>query len=143
MAVSLPNLIDQLFLAVQTKDLPGVLACFADDAILIDPHYPTPRMVGKQAISEGVRWAFATLDQMHFTPVNYFAAEDGQRAAVEVATAHVVRGGRQLRFVQTFVIETQASRITRLQVYTPYGPPGLGGLLLGLLRLQRRWSRRR
>jgi ketosteroid isomerase-like protein len=100
-------------------------------------------MVGKAAIADGLEWAFGTLDKLGFTPTNYFEAEDGNSAAIEMATAHRLPGGRPLDFSQTFIVETRDGRITRLQSYPPYGPGGIGGLLLGLARLQRRFARRR
>ena len=135
-------IVDRLFAAVQAKDVSAAMACFAEDGVCIDPHYPTPRMVGKAAIAEGLRWVFGTMEQLGFTPVNYFEAEDGQSAAIEMATSHRLPGGRQLEFSQTFVIERRDGLVTRLQSYPPYGPGGIDGLVLGLVRLQRRLVRR-
>ena len=133
--------IDRLFAAVAAKDIAAALDCFADDAVCIDPHYPAPHMVGKSAIADGLAWAFGTLEAMSLTPVNFF--ENGTSAAIETATAHRLPGGRPLTFTQTFVVETRDGRITRLQSYPPYGPGGIGGLMLGLARLQRRLARLR
>ena len=137
MSDEVPEAVTGLLAALQAKDLDGALRWFADDALVIDPHYPMPRMAGKAAIAAGLQWAFGALDQMRFSPQNVWVAPDGASAAAEVATAHTLRG-RPLRFTQTFVLELRDGRITRLQSYTPYGPPGIGGLMLGLLRLGRR-----
>ncbi len=136
-------IVDRLFAAVQAKDIAAAMACFTEDGVCIDPHYPTPRMVGKAAIAEGLRWVFGAMEQLGFTPLNYFESEDKQSAAIEMATSHRLPGGRQLEFSQTFVIETRDGLVTRLQSYPPYGPGGIGGLVLGLVRLQRRLVRRR
>ena len=67
MAESLRGLMERLFAAVEAKDLPGVLDLFADDGVLFDPHYPTPRMVGKAAIADGLTWGFGTMKTFGFT----------------------------------------------------------------------------
>jgi ketosteroid isomerase-like protein len=133
--------IDQALHAFTTRDLPAVLAAFAPDAELIDPHYPAPHMRGAAEIGDGVAWAFAGITQFGFTVTAYYERADGQGAAVEVATAHVLRSGMRLTFPQLFVVEARDGRITRLQVYTPHGPPGIGGLFLRAVRLRRRWRR--
>jgi hypothetical protein len=73
-----------------------------------------------------------------FTIVSYGEWTDGQHAAVELATHHVLQTGMQLQFPQAFFIDAQDNLITRIQAYEPYGPPGLGGLVLGVTRFQRR-----
>lgn len=143
MNTSLRARIDVLLAAVEAKNMAATLACFADDAIMVDPHYPTPRMVGKAAIADGLQWAFATLHALRFRPVGYFEAGDGRSAALEVATEHVLPGGQPLRFTQAFVIEAVNGRITRLQAYLPYGPHGIGSVFLALVRLRRRFTRGR
>ena len=50
--------VEQLFAAFSARDLDAVMALFADDAIVFDPHYPTPLMAGKAAIRSGCEWAF-------------------------------------------------------------------------------------
>lgn len=129
----LRELTDRMFGAVMAKDLDAVLACFADDATLFDPHYPTPEMAGKAAIAEGLRWGFGSMRSFGFRIVNYFEA--GERIAVEVATSHVLNMGVKLDFPQAFFIDTRAGKIVRLQAYEPYGPNGMGGVFLALTRL--------
>lgn len=58
---TIPELTQQLIAAFETKDLPAALALFADDAVVIDPHYPKTEMKGKAAIKQGFEWAFANL----------------------------------------------------------------------------------
>ncbi len=138
MASALRELIEREFDAVMAKDMQGVLSAFADNGVLIDPHYPTPRMAGKRAIAEGLRWGFGGTKTFGFKITNYFESADGQSAAVEVDTSHVLKTGMKLQFPQMFVIETENGLITRLQAYEPYGPGGIGGVILGLMRLKRK-----
>ena len=46
MNTPLRSLIERNFAAVEAKDLEAVLQCFAQDAVFIDPHYPSPPMMG-------------------------------------------------------------------------------------------------
>jgi ketosteroid isomerase-like protein len=131
----LRELVEHTFSIVEAKDLDGVLALCADDAVFQDPHYPVPRMVGKPAIRQGLSWGFSSMEKMGFPIVNYFEDATGQKAVVEVATAHVLSTGMKLNFPQVFVIETRDDLITRLQAYEPYGPAGFVGLFLGMTRL--------
>jgi len=120
---------------VQAKDLDAVLKGMADDAVLIDPHYPQPEMRGKAAITKGLTWGFGSLEKFGFTIVHYFEALDGLSAVVEVDTNHVVKGGMMLHFPQIFVIETANGLVTRLQSYVPYGPHGINAAVLAGTRL--------
>ena len=139
MAQNLRPLVERALAAVEAKDVDAVLACLSDDAVVIDPHYPKPTMRGKGEIADGLRWAFATMRQLGLPIVSYFEAADETKAAVEVATSHVLAaGGMRLAFPQVFVVEARDGRITRLRAYTPYGPPGIGGMFLALTRLRRR-----
>lgn len=140
---SIHDIIQQSLIAVASKDVDAVLAFFAEDAVFIDPHYPRPRMEGKGEIADGFRWSFAGLTKMGFTIDRFFPSADGTSAAVEVTTDHVARGGMRLHFSQVFIIETNHGLISRLQSYVPYGPHGIGGLLLRLIRLKRAMFRER
>ena len=71
MSTPLRTLIERNFAAVEAKDLEAVLQCFAEDAVFIDPHYPSPVMIGKSAITDGLRWAFKGMKQFGFTIVSY------------------------------------------------------------------------
>ncbi len=142
MSPTLREIVERPFAVAEAKDLDAFLACFTDDAVLMDPHYPTPRMVGKAAIAEGLRWGFSGMKQFGFTVMNYFESEDGQRAAIEMATHHVLKSGMKLNFSQVFVIETRDGLITRLQAYEPYGPGGIVGIYLLVSRLWRIVRRR-
>lgn len=128
----------RLFAAVAAKDIEAALACFAPGSVIVDPHYPTPTMRGHAAIADGLRWAFGVLEQMRFTPRHICVSENGRVLAIETVTQHTVRGGRQLRFAQTFVIEIDNRLITRLQAYPSYGPNGIGGVALRFERIRRR-----
>ena len=138
MSTPLRTLIERTFAAVKAKDLEAVLQCLAEDAVLIDPHYPSPVMAGKAAIADGLHWGFQGMKQFGFTIVNYFELADGQQAAVEMATHHILQTGKHLEFPQAFFIDVQDNLITRIQAYEPYGPPGMVGLVLGGMRFQRR-----
>jgi ketosteroid isomerase-like protein len=140
MNTSLHELVSRTFAAVEAKNLDLTMGFFADDAVLIDPHFPTPRMQGKAAIAEGLRGAFAGMKSFSYTTLNYFESEDGQRAAVEMATHHVIKQGRRLDFPQVFVFDAADGRITRMQAYEPYGPHGIMGVFLFVARLKDRFS---
>jgi ketosteroid isomerase-like protein len=139
--VPLRRLVESSFAAVEAKDLAAVLATFADDAELDDPHYPNPHMVGKAAIADGLRWAFGGMKQFGFTIVNYCESASGDVVAVEVDTHHILKTGMHLRFPQAFFIQIRDGRIARMQAYVPYGPHGIAGAVLALTRFKRKLSR--
>ena len=138
----LHDLITRTFAAIEAKDLDGMMSVFADDAVVIDPHFPTPRMQGKADITDGFRGAITGMRSFGYTIVNYFESENGQRAAVGTATHHVVKQGMKLNFPQVFIFETADGRITRMQAYEPYGPHGIVGFFLFLGRLKNRFLRK-
>lgn len=142
METPLHDLINRTFATVEAKDLDAMLSVFAENAIVIDPHYPTPRMQGKPAITEGFRWGITSMKSFGFTIVNYFESSDGQRAAVETASHHILKQGMKLDFPQVFIFEATNGLITRMQAYEPYGPNGIGGMFLSLVRLKRRFSKK-
>ncbi len=94
-------------------------------------------MAGLPAMRDLLRWGFGGMKRMRFTIVHYFETEDGRGAAVEVHTAHVLKQGRPLNFPQAFVFDIQEGLISRIQAYDPYGPRGILGLMLALVRLCR------
>lgn len=143
MSKELQETMERQFAAIEAKDLDAALSFFADDAVLIDPHYPVPRMVGKAAIADGLRWSFGQMKTFGFTVENYFGSEDGRSAALEVASAHVLNAGMRLNFPQVFVVEARDGLLTRVRAYEPYGPGGIGGIVLGLTRLCRKASGKR
>ena len=138
MTTPLRDLVERAFAAVETMNIDTVMPFFADDAVLFDPHYPTPRMAGKGAIIAGLKWGFGGMQKMGFKLVNYFESDDHQKAAMEFDTAHVLRNGMKLNFPQVFVVEARDGRITRLQAYEPYGPHGIAGVALLITRLVQR-----
>src|SRR6266852_5346115 len=119
---SLHDLITRTFATVEARDLDAMMSVFADDAVVIDPHFPTPQMQGKAAITEGFRGAITGMRSFGYTIVNYFESKNGHHAAVETATHHVVKQGMKLNFPQVFIFDTANGRITRMQAYEPYGP---------------------
>ncbi len=130
--------VEHVFRTVEKMDVQAAVDLFTDDGVLFDPHYPTPKMVGKAAIADGLTWGFGAMKKMGFPIANYFEAEGGQCAAVEIATAHELKNGMKLNSPQMFVIETRDGRISRLQAYEPYGPHGIVGVILGATRIQRK-----
>ena len=70
-----------------------------------------------------------------YTVVNYCTSEDGQYVAVETSTHHVLKHGKKLDFSQVFIFQMENGYIKRLQAYEPYGPHGLVGMFLWLVRL--------
>ena len=116
-------LIEGLFATFMAKDLDKVMAIFAEDAYLYDPHYPIPDMKGKPAIRRGLEWGLGGMEKPGFAIRNCWI--DGDKAVVELDTHHVFKGGMQVRFPQVFVIEMRAGLVTRLQSYVPYPPHGI------------------
>jgi ketosteroid isomerase-like protein len=140
---SLHDLVIRTFATVETKDLEAMMSLFADDAVVIDPHFPTPRMQGKATIRKGFRGAMSSMRSFGYTIVNYCESENGQCAAVETATHHVLKQGMKRNFPQVFIFEVADGHITRLQAYEPYGPHGIMGVFLFLARLTNRLRSRR
>src|SRR5215211_7711217 len=99
----------------------AIMACFADDAVVYDPHYPTPEMRGKDAIRQNFTWGFSMIQQPGFTIRNAWVGDTS--GAVEVDTHHTFPNGAEVRFPQVFVLETEGGLLTRLQAYAPYPPP--------------------
>jgi ketosteroid isomerase-like protein len=138
MNTSLHDLVSRTFAGLEAKNLDLVMGLFADDAVLVDPHFPAPRIQGKRAIADALGGACAGMRSFGYTIVNYFESADGQHAAAEVATHHILKMGLKLNFPQMFVFDATGGRITRIQAYEPYGPQGLAGAFLFLSRLKRR-----
>jgi ketosteroid isomerase-like protein len=139
---SLHDLVIRTFATVEAKDLEAMMSLFADDAVVIDPHFPKPQMQGKAAITEAFRGAMSGMRSFGYTIVNYCESENGQCAAVETATHHVVNQGMKLNFPQVFIFDVADGRITRMQAYEPYGPHGIMGVFLFVARLPKRFSRK-
>src|SRR6185312_5139791 len=99
---SLHDLVTHTFATVEGKDLEAMMRVFVDDAVVIDPHFPTPRMQGKVAIREGFRGAMSDMRSFGYTIVNYCESENGRCAAVETATHHVLKQGMKRIFSQVF-----------------------------------------
>lgn len=135
------QLLSAVFRAAEAKDVDAVLALCADDIVFVDPHYPRVENRGKAQLRESLAWGVGGLEQMRFGDHRYFVAADGSCVA-EVATHHTVKGKREVRFPQLFVAESRDGLLTRVQAFEPYGPHGVLGAVLRVLRLKRRLTRR-
>jgi len=109
------------------KDLVAALSFFADDAVLIDPHYPVPRMKGRAAIERGLKWGLASLETPGFSIRN--RATQGALEFYEVDTKHKLKFGPTIAFDQVFVVEIRDDKIVRMQAYEPYPAPGIAGVV--------------
>ncbi len=139
---SLHDLVTHTFTAIEAKDLDTMMSLFAEDAVLIDPHFPTLRMQGRAAITEGFRGAIAGMRSFGYTIIHYFESENGQSAAVETATHHIIKQGMKLNFPQVFIFDAVDGHITRMQAYEPYGPHGIVGFFLFWMRLIKKFARK-
>lgn len=125
--------INAFFTAFMSKDLVVVMWHFADDAVMIDPHYPQSVMHGRTEIERGLAWSFRNLVKPGFDIRQVWI--EGDSASIEVATHHEFKGGLVMHFDQVFVVETHDGKITRLQTYAPYAPQGITGIFTRLTRL--------
>lgn len=126
-------LFEGMIAAFSSKDLPKIMSYFADDAILYDPHYPQPHMVGKRAIEQGLAWGISSLEKPGFKVRQIWL--DGHSGVAELDTHHLIRGGIESKFDQIFVFEFEGGKFRRLQSYVPYPPHGIAGLISGITRL--------
>jgi ketosteroid isomerase-like protein len=126
-----------VFDALARRDKAAVLAAFAEDAVLFDPHYPKPEMKGQAEISAGLDWGLSGMKSFGFRIVNFFTSDEG-KAAFEVDTFHVLKIGVKLNFPQVFITEMKDGKFTAMRAYEPYGPNGMGAVFLGASRLKRR-----
>jgi len=95
-------------------------------------------MRGRAEIEKGLDWGLSVMERFGFTVETVFLDESGTKAAFEVDTNHVLKGGRKLHFPQMFVAEERDGLVSALRAYEPYGPNGIGGFFLSLERLKRR-----
>jgi ketosteroid isomerase-like protein len=92
MSLSLHTLVIRTFASVEAKDLDGTMSLFAEDAVVIDPHFRDPRIEGKAAITRRIPGGDQqSSHSFGYTTVNYLESADGQCAAVETATHHVLK----------------------------------------------------
>jgi ketosteroid isomerase-like protein len=131
--VSGKELLEGLLEDFATKDVSKVMGYFADDATFYDPHYPQPRMVGKEAILQGMTWAFGTIEKPGFKVRHIWL--DGDTGAAEVDTHHIIKGGMESKLDQVFVFEVRDGKFTRLQSYVPYAPHGIPGMIGNVTKL--------
>jgi ketosteroid isomerase-like protein len=66
-STALHDLVIRTFATVEAKDLETMMSLFADDAVVIDPHFPALRMQGKAAIREGFREAMSGMRSFGYT----------------------------------------------------------------------------
>lgn len=132
------ELIEELFERLEARDLAGALALVADDAVLVDPHYPQMTMEGRDAIERGLEWGLSSMEQFGFTTVHALESADGARAMLEIDTHHVLKGGKNLDFPQMFVVEASDGAITGLRAYEPYKPNGVPGAAISVSHLMER-----
>ncbi len=127
------ELFKRLIDAFMAKDITAVMNLFADDALLVDPHYPVPRMQGRVAIERGIRWGLSSLKTPGFAPRH--SVIDGDIGFFEVDTKHLLTIGMTIAFEQMFVVEKRGGKIVRLQAYEPYPAPGVAGAIRRTTRL--------
>ncbi len=139
---SLHNLVTHTFTSVEAKDLDAMMSVFAEDAVLVDPHFPAVRMQGKAVITKAMSEAMSGMRSFGYTIINYCESQNGQCAMVETATHHVMKQGMKLDFPQVFIFDVADGRITRMQAYEPYGPHGIAGFFLSLGRFIQRFVRK-
>lgn len=122
--------------AVVAKNLDAVMDFFAEDALLVDPHYPKTRMEGHAEIADGIRWGFSSLKKFGFEIINIYPAADGDGVVISVRTAHELPNGKPLNFPQLFLFEFEGQKIKSLQAYVQYEPHGVVGLMLKITRVK-------
>ncbi len=127
------EIMDKLMAAFESLDLEAVMACFAEDAVLFDPHYPVTKMEGLAAIRQGIEWGLGNMVKPGFVVRHFWS--DGEKGAVELDTHHVFKGGMEVKIDQVFVFELQDGKLKRLQSYVPYSPHGIGGFMSKVMRL--------
>jgi hypothetical protein len=72
------DLVRRAFATLQVKDLETLMQLFADDAVVIDPHFPTLLIQGKVTIRKGFREAMSGMRSFGYTIVNYFESRMGK-----------------------------------------------------------------
>lgn len=130
---SIKSMVEGMFKAFMAKDLDKVMGFFADDALFFDPHYPKQRMVGREAILQGMTWGMSNLEKPGFKIRKMWL--DGNSGVVETDTHHVIKGSMETKFEQVFVFETRNGKFTRMQSYVPYAPHGIAGMISNTTRL--------
>lgn len=142
-ATNLPALVRASFAAVESKNLASVLDGYAEGATFADPHYPRPVMKGKQQISQGLDWAFSSMQEFHFSVRDIVADERNRIAVAIVDCRHILNFmGKELRSEQVFVFRfTRYGKIERLQAYPFYSPHGMGNIALFFQRRRRKWHK--
>ena len=120
--------VEAVFRSFESKDIDQIMTHFADDAVLIDPHYPIPEMKGKEMIFKGLTWGLKPLITASFTTENFWVS--GNEGVIKVKTNHVFKGGSKLDTIQVFLFAlNENKKFTYLQSFVPYRPSGLNGFI--------------
>jgi len=110
------------------SDIESVMSHFSDEAVLKDSHYPNVKMVGKDAIKEGLEWGFDRMKSLSFSILKFWSIEND--VIIKVKTHHVFKGNNKVDIEQIFVFTFNSSRkIISLESYVPYRPNTLPGLI--------------
>lgn len=104
---TLHDLILRTFATVESKHLDAMMSLFADDAVFIDPHFPTPTLREKAATRKGFQGALSGMRSFGYTIVTYCESENGKTAAVETATHHVLKQGMKRDFPRSSSLKWQ------------------------------------
>ena len=126
------DIIKTVFAAMQARDISAVLACFAEDALFLDPHYPYPEMQGKVNIRAGLEWAMRGIRQFDFQIVNTYQTGDEKHIAIEFRCRHTLHTGKQLDFMQVFLADSRNGKIQALRAFLPFRPNGFVGTMLAI-----------
>ena len=120
--------LEAVFKSFESKDIEQIMTHFADDAVLIDPHYPIPEMKGKEMIIKGLIWGLKPLITASFNIEKIWV--NGNEGAIKVKTFHVLKGGNKVDIQQVFLFAfNDEKKLTYLQSFVPYRPHGLSGLI--------------
>lgn len=116
-STALSTIADKWFAAFNTKDLDGLLALYADDAVHFSPKLKIRQpetnglVQGKAALRAWWQDAFERLPQLHYHPTSYTA--DAERIFMEYIRQ--VPGEEDMRVAE--VLEVRNGIITASRVY--------------------------
>jgi ketosteroid isomerase-like protein len=120
--------IEAVLKSFETKDIDQIMPHFADEAILIDPHYPIIEMKGKDAIRKGLSWGLKPLVSASFEIEKFWVS--GNEGVAKVDTNHVFKGGKKISIKQVFLFSmNEKKKIIYMQSFVPYRPDGIDGLV--------------
>jgi ketosteroid isomerase-like protein len=126
--------IEAIFKSFESKDIEQILPHFAEDAVLIDPHYPVTEMKGKEAIRKGLTWGLKPLVSASFKVDNFWVS--GNEGAIKMDTNHVFKGGKKISIMQVFLFSmNEKKELVYLQSFVPYRPDGIDGIALKIIKM--------